>query len=301
MESSSYIKYFIVAIYLVILLLMLNVFVFDKIVTVFNISAESETLTCDFVIKPLSSVNLHNAEVYNYDSTLLSKFDGRFAINAGTKMYVERIGSGPLLLEFTCGGCSSVGSFYSAAGDRRVLKAADYLYVEIQGIDSLRAIGQSIIVPYTGIVTVGNSVEIELPNTTTPVLRKGVVSMAGISSVGAKPFLAGTEELFLGDMVKFQDSMAIGFVYLDEDPAFKTTFRVQAREGVIIKPGPKTKNAGHHIHATLYDRFTSDSLFQGISLLFGVLLVFISIANFLLNLGVIRKPSLTDERKPINQ
>jgi len=258
MESSSYIKYFIVAIYLVILLLMLNVFVFDKIVTVFNISAESETLTCDFVIKPLSSVNLHNAEVYNYDSTLLSKFDGRFAINAGTKMYVERIGSGPLLLEFTCGGCSSVGSFYSAAGDRRVLKAADYLYVEIQVIDSLRAIGQSIIVPYTGIVTVGNSVEIELPNTTTPVLRKGVVSMAGISSVGA-------------------------------------------REGVIIKPGPKTKNAGHHIHATLYDRFTSDSLFQGISLLFGVLLVFISIANFLLNLGVIRKPSLTDERKPINQ
>jgi hypothetical protein len=159
------------------------------------------------------------------------------------------------------------------------------MLIEIKNVDSLLNSGISIVYPLSGIVELGKSVDVEIYNETSPILRSGDISMTGYSNFGkGKYFDAGNEKLYLGDCLEFGEKEVIGFVAVNDNPALQVAYRVEADEAIVRKPGPKGKNSGYRISASLYDRFINDLFFQGLSLIFAALIVFTSITDFKINI-----------------
>ena len=176
-----------------------------------------------------------------------------------------------------------MGNFYSIDNNSKVRSAGEYLYIEISNIDSLINSGRTIILPISGEIILGSSIEVEINNQASPVLRKGEIVMTGTSSWSGEHFIAGSEKLYLGDKLNIEKESGFGFITVNENPALQVSFRVKAKTIKIQKPGPKEANSGYTISASIYDRFLHDQLFQRLSLVFAMIVIATSIGDFLIN------------------
>ena len=270
-----------------IIYLVLLVF-FDNINTLFNITAHSEIIKFQTVNKPISRYNLNNASIYitdNYDfKNIYNEFNGSLEINKNVKVEIERISQGNIIFLLETENGASIGNLYNS-NNQNVLKANDYMLIEIKKVDSLINNGISIVFPLSGYVELGKSVDVTIFEETNPVVRTGDITMTGYSNYGSgKYFEAGNEKLYLGDFLEFDKKEAIGFVSVNDNPALQVAYRIEADEAIIRKPGPKGKNSGYRISASLYDKFKNERFFQGLSMIFAALLVITNLIDFTKNI-----------------
>jgi len=260
---------------------------FDNINTLFNITAHTEIIKFQTVNKPISRYNLNNASIHvteNYNfKEIYSSFNGSLEINKDVKVEIERISQGSIIFLLECENGESIGNLYNSS-NKNVFKAKDYMLIEINKVDSLLNAGITMVFPLSGIVELGKSVDIEIFEETSPVLRTGDITMTGYSNFGSgQYFEAGNKKLYLGDCLEFEKKEAIGFVSVNENPALQVAYRIEANQAIIRKPGPKGKNSGYKISASVYDKFINDRLFQGLSLIFATLLVIATLGDFIIN------------------
>jgi len=272
---------------LFILYLTLLIF-FDNTNTLFNITAHTEIIKFQTVSKPISRYNLNNASIYvteNYNfKNIYNEFNGSLEINKNVKVEIERISQGAIIFLLESENGASIGNLYNS-NNKKVFSAQDYMLIEIKKIDSLINNGISIVFPLSGFVELGKSVDVEIYDETNPVVRTGDVAMTGYSNFGSgKYFEAGNEKLYLGDFLEFDNIEAIGFVSINDNPALQVAYRIEAEEAIIRKPGPKGKNSGYRISASLYDKFKNERFFQGLSMIFAALLVITNLIDFTKNI-----------------
>jgi len=273
---------------LLILYLVLLVF-FDNINTLFNITAHTEIIKFQTVNKPISRYNLNNASIHvteNYNfKNIYNSFNGSLEINSNVKVEIERISHGAIFFLLESENGESIGNLYNN-DNKKILKAKDYMLIEIKKVDSLLNNGVSIVFPLSGFVELGKSVDVEIYEETSPVLRTGDITMTGYSSYfgNGQYFEAGNKKLYLGDCLEFDKKEAIGFVSVNDSPALQVAYRIEADQAIIRKPGPKAKNSGYRISASVYDKFVNDKLFQGLSLISAFLLVLASFGDFIMNI-----------------
>lgn len=261
---------------------------FDNINTLFNITAHTEIIKFHTVNKPISRYNLTNASIHvteNYNFVeIYDSFNGSLEINKNVKVEIERISQGAIIFLLENENGESIGNLYNN-NNKIVFKAKDYMLIEIKKVDSLLNKGISIVFPLSGIVELGKSVDVEIYEETSPVLRTGDITMTGYSDFGSgQYFEAGNKKLYLGDCLEFGKKEAIGFVSVNDNPALQVAYRIEANQAIIRKPGPKGKNSGYRISASVYDKFINDRLFQGLSLIFATLLVLASLGDFIMNI-----------------
>lgn len=261
---------------------------FDNINTLFNITAHTEIIKFHTTSKPISRYNLNNASItvpenYNFKE-IYNSFNGSLEINKDVDVALERISNGAIFFSLESESGNSVGNLYNSSNSK-IFTASDYMLIEIHEVDSLLNYGVSIVFPLSGIVELGKSVDVEIFEETSPVLRSGDISMTGYSNFIGKGqyFEAGSEKLYLGDCLEFEDKEAIGFVTVNDNPALQVSYRIEAEEAVVRKPGPKGKNSGYRISASLYDRFVNDRLFQALSLIFATLIALSSLFDLVQN------------------
>jgi len=251
---------------------------FNRINTLFNITAHTEIVKFQTVSKPISRYNLNNASIYvaeSYDfKNIFNSFNGSLGINKDVNVEIERISNGAIFFTLESENGTSVGNLYNT-NNTKVYTVKDYMLIEIYEVDSLLNNGVSIVFPLSGIVELGKSVDVEIFNETSPVLRSGDISMTGYSVFLGRGqyFEAGSEKLYLGDCLEFEGKEAIGFVAVNDNPALQVSYRIEAEEAIIRKPGPKGKDSGYRISASFYDRLLNDRIFQGWSLIFAALVV----------------------------
>lgn len=272
---------------LFILYLILLIF-FDNTNTLFNITAHTEIIKFQTVGKPISRYNLNNASIYvteNYDfKNIYNEFNGSLEINKNVKVEIERISQGDIIFLLETDNGASIGNLYDS-NNKKVFSAQDYMLIEIKKVDSLINNGISIVFPLSGFVELGKSVDVTIFEETNPVVRTGDVAMTGYSNFGSgKYFEAGIEKLYLGDFLEFDQKEAIGFVSINDSPALQVAYRIEAEEAIIRKPGPKGKNSGYRISASLYDKFKNERFFQGLSMIFAALLVITNLIDFTKNI-----------------
>lgn len=262
---------------------------FDNINTLFNITAHTEIIKFHTTSKPISRYNLNNASIHvaqNYEfKEIYNSFNGSLEINKDVNVELERISNGAIIFSLENEDGKSIGNLYNASNSK-IYTASDYMLIEIHEVDSLLNSGVSIVFPLSGIVELGKSVDVEIFEETSPVLRSGDISMTGYSNFIGKGqyFEAGSEQLYLGDCLEFKDKEAIGFVAVNDNPALQVSYRIEAEEAVVRKPGPKANNSGYRISASLYDRFVNDRLFQGLSLIFATLIALSTVFDFVQNI-----------------
>ena len=270
-----------------VLYLILLVF-FDNINTLFNITAHTEIIKFQTVNKPISRYNLNNASIHvteNYSfKNIYNSFNGSLEINKNVKIEIERISQGDIIFSLESENGTSLGNLYNS-NNQNVFKAKDYMLIEIKRVDSLLNNGVSIVFPLSGYVELGKSVDVEIFEETNPIVRTGDITMTGYSNFGSgQYFEAGNKKLYLGDCLEFENKDAIGFVAVNDNPALQVAYRIEANEAIIRKPGPKGKNSGYRISASVYDKFINDRFFQGLSMIFATLLVITSLIDFTMNI-----------------
>ena len=270
-----------------VLYLILLVF-FDNINTLFNITAHTEIIKFQTVNKPISRYNLNNASIHvteNYSfKNIYNSFNGSLEINKNVKVEIERISQGDIIFSLESENGTSLGNLYNSK-NQNVFKAKDYMLIEIKRVDSLLNNGVSIVFPLSGYVELGKSVDVEIFEETNPIVRTGDITMTGYSNFGSgQYFEAGNKKLYLGDFLEFKNKDAIGFVAVNDNPALQVAYRIEANEAIIRKPGPKGKNSGYRISASVYDKFINDRFFQGLSMIFATLLVITSLIDFTMNI-----------------
>lgn len=285
MGTKNFISLFYKTAAVVVILVILAIAILGKIDTIYNITAHTEVVTIHITQKPISRINIYNASIYNLEpEAILKDFSGTLEINRDVNFIIERVSQGNVILELDCESCDYVAKLYNHIDGSLIHTAGDYLYIEIKNIVNTINKGETLVIPFTGTVKIGKSIDVEEANVSSPVLRSGTITMTGVSNMGSKNFLAGTSELYLGDELILEDSESFGFVSINENPALQLACRTQAKNAIIIKPGPKDNESGLRVSATFFDRFKSDQLFQAFSFIMGILLVLVSIMDFSINL-----------------
>ena len=276
---------------LLLVLICILTFMLDRIKTVYNVTATTELIKCQVFQKPLSRINLYGAKVYTLalddyanftEVELFSNFNGSVELSDSVNIRLERLAHGSFLMEFESMKAQEVLTLRdSKSGSDTLL--SDIIYVEIGNIDSLINNNVSILIPFTGKVELGKSIDKESDNEYSLVLREGEIVMTGFTSVFKQSFVAGKEDLQLGDKLVFDDENSIGFAVVNEEPAIQVSYRAMAREARIIKPGPKDMESGYKFSASIFSRFKYDKIFQGLSIFIGVVLTIVTLLDFVLN------------------
>ena len=273
------------------LFLYLLVLLCEQITTTYNVTATTEFIECYSERKPISRINLKNSSLFTLkededlfitEKQLAARFNGTVELADSVHIKLERVARGSLLVEIEREN-GGVVAWLRNIGDVESLPVDDILFIEVKEIDSLLNANQTIIIPINGEVSLGRSVDIESPGESSLIVRGGDITMTGYTKFTNSSFAAGSERLFLGDRLVFDDKHAIGFVSVNNEPAIQASYRAIGKEARIIKPGPKDMNSGYKFSASLFARFKYDKIFQTISILFGIVLTLTSILDFLIN------------------
>lgn len=267
----------------------------DPITTTFNITANTERLSITTLDENGSRLNLYDVDVYDTKPRpMFVKFSGYFKLNKGTSVVVERVAFGPAVLTFTASKSQTVGTLFNEK-NAFVKHLGHYLQIFVSDLKAKADNGQTTILPIDGEVSLGRSIDYEVFEESTAILRSGQINLTGTSNL-SESFDAGTTQLYLGDQIIFdqQKNKAFGFITLNEDPGMQAAYRVIAKQATILKPGPKAEgSSGYTISATKLDRLLKASTFQSISLFFGVVVIIITIITFSLDIYSNKKLLLT--------
>jgi hypothetical protein len=253
----------------------------SKINTIFNVTANTERLEFTVSDNNNSSWNFNGVNILDvYGNYLYKKFSGSIVLSANSTIRIDRNASGPAFITIENQKSNKLCLIKSDLDLSIKEIRAKFLEIEVDSIQDKSSKGITHVLPIKGVVKLGGDTDYEINGESTAVLKEGIVSMQGISSIRKNEyFRAGTEPLNLGDELLFRHNpIAIGFVLIGERSGLEVSYRVEAREAVIIRPG--YEKSGYKISATLLDKFLNDRSFQTISLLTGVIIVLITLLTF---------------------
>ncbi len=274
-------------------MLLFFIFASRTIPTTFDVIAQTERL--EFTSeqskhKPQSRWTFEHIEVTESDSTSPFTFTGEFEPADSVKVVVDRVALGPLWIHVDAVGQeSSAGNFYTEDGefDRKAAKSVDLV---IADISSRANSGETVVIPVTGMVSLGRTVGIETPGSTA-ILRSGKVTMLERSLFEGNIFEADSVVLDAGAMFKVDDpaSPALGFIVADERPAFTAAYRVVGNKASVTRAG----GGVYPLSVSFLKRLLYDHFFQALSLFFGVLVVIATLLNVLLDWRIFRRESMS--------
>jgi hypothetical protein len=146
---------------------------------------------------------------------------------------------------------------------------------------SRAAKGETVLLPVAGEVVVGRTIGIETGGATA-ILRSGRVAMLGRSAFRKDVFEAGNVTLDAGDRFEVQrpdaDVPTLGFVVVDERPAFTAAVRIAGRAAAITRPGGSVRT----VSASLLGRLFGDEIFRATSALLALATALSTLVTFAL-------------------
>lgn len=295
-SSKSY-KWIIWGILLACLAFMAFLVVSARITTVFNITAVTERFEVEMQDNKSNNWNFYDVKITDRNLAVLEdNFSGTLRLNPGVWVRIDRFGSGPAVIWLECKTGQTIGKLKKDDAPTYQELTQTFIEIEIDSIVEKAARGITHIMPITGIARLGGDTDIEIYGEGTGVLKEGVVSMQGYSSLrDMEYFSAGSEQLRLGDELLFsKNEQAVGFALLGDKPGIEVAYRVEAKEATLIKPGPVKK--GNKISATLLDKLLNDKSFQAISVLVGFLFVIFTILTFFMDAYIFYRDEIKNER-----
>ncbi len=284
--SASYFKRISYAFTVTIFLFFIYLLFLDRITTVFNVTADTERMRIFTKNENGGRLALYDADIYAGDTLYLKRFNGYILIEKGVSVTVDRVALGPVVMTLEADSANApAGKLFNITDPAPIWETPANLEIRMEDVNTHPAKGHTTILTIDGYVTLGREIAYEIYGQSTAVLSSGTVDMTGTSRLFSLNFEAGTAELRLGDQIVFegQPSKAFGFIAINEKPGMQAAYRVAARRARILKPGPKGESNSYTIRATVLDRLLKAEAYQVVSLIFGIVVVGISITSFFLD------------------
>ncbi|MDO5969647.1 hypothetical protein Q4Q35_07495 [Flavivirga aquimarina] len=260
--------------------------VFNLFPSTFSVSVKTELLKFKTIDHNNSKIPLYDVKVFirEDDSIGIDGYHGTFKIATGATTTIERISNSYLTIEIKVSKGESAGTFYSPDDDEVTHKADNYVLFYIDDIADRINRGETIIVPITGEITIGRTINYETYGNSNAIVRCGGVTVIGRSIFWGPYFKSNTYDLNTGDQFiitnydKDKKVKVYGFATINEEIGMTATYKAIGKEGIIITPGPMDDNSGYNISTTIFDRFEKDRNVKIISLMFVIL---VTIADIL--------------------
>lgn len=263
----------------------------------YSISVKTEIIKFKTLDDNISKIPFYGADIYeSFFDTIPNETlkNGTFKLAEGATTKIERISkSNSVLIQINGRKDLEKDSMYSAGtfykdDDEISHQAGGYVEFIIDSIDYRVAKGETIIIPITGHVTVGRSINYEVSGNSSAILREGKVVVIGKSILGKKYYKSETFDLNFGDQFEIgeidkndDNDKAYGFVSINEESGMTAAYKVVGKEGRIITPGPIDNNSGYLISTSLMSRFLYDPVVNGISIALAFLVLCAEIVPFI--------------------
>ena len=261
---------------LILLPIFLIIIIICPVPSTFSISVKTELIKFETIDDNNSKIPLYNVkQLNNYNETTYQKerIDGTFEVADSTVTSIERIANGDVFITIESLSGKSVGTFYSADGDEINEQAGEFVEFYIDSIVNRVDRGETIIIPVTGKIDIGRSINYEIHGNSTAIVRSGKVTVIGKSIFGGNYFKSDSYDLNIGDQfsVKNPKSKAYGFVTINEESGMAAAYKIIGKRGSIITPGPIDDNSGYEVSTSLLSRFLNDPIIKGVLLAFAIL------------------------------
>lgn len=235
----------------------------------YSVTAKTELI--EFITEDVewSKIPLDNVKVLNYNGNTIDTLSGAFKINKGSITKISRIGKGNVVIQIILSDTTStsVGAFYSDK-DEFIRDASNFVELHIDDIKNRVDMGETIIIPMSGTINLGRTVNYETFGSSTAIVRKGKVILLGKYFLSKDYFKSASFDLNIGDEFRVEEQIknAYGFATINENSAMTVAYKVFGKKGKISIPGPVGKGSGYYLSGSLYSRFENDPLVKALSI-----------------------------------
>ncbi len=271
--------------------------------TTFNVTANTEQIEFRTFESDHIRISLDNVIINNYDTILDNNYIGSFEIEDSSKVIIERIANGPLYIMVTGNKHNNAGVFYDTLGN---FNHDAENFVEFYFANPTKGVfeNQNIIIPISGEVILGRSVFYQTYFSPTSLVKSGKVTMISKSLFRNNYFVSGEHEFNIGDQFIVEGgktSKAYGFVTINKNSdvgGLIASYKVVGKKGRIITSGPREKNAGYFISATIVSRFLYDPVFKAVGWAFAILFGMATFVTFFNESTVLLQTYSKKRKKP---
>jgi len=213
--------------------------------TLFNVTATTEIVEIEsFKIAKKHSKNgskekndqmtafppwrLNDAKIYDSCDEDFDFLSGTLKINPTTLIEFRRVDTKELIISLVSEDSDSVGFINLNSGNKHLLS-------DCVGIELITNSNTSYTFPFDGKIFIGNDMKEDVSRS--PILYNGTVGIADKAVLSQEYYSAEKYELAIGDKfsIRNQSTQSSGFIFVNNEPGMKITYRGKGVNGVISK------------------------------------------------------------------
>jgi len=248
--------------------------------TTFNVSAITEevnVVTPEIPISmwPVKNVLLSKSCPDESKKVKYVNFNGSFSINSNVEITFNRIAFGELTVSLFNNKNTSVGDLYDEE-DEFISSLTHCAFFHIRNIPKRTLAGETIVLPISGDVSVGNKIRF-LTHNKTPILRSGQVTILDRSLFIGDYYSLGPFTLEAGDSFNVQETTvpSQGFVSINEDAAMNLVYKAEGFGGVIKRYQSEDYDLENSYWSKLYHDEALSLLWILIIILFNIIRIYL--------------------------
>lgn len=250
--------------------------------TSFNISVVTEELRVETQDTPMSKWPLKNITLSRTcpddpEDVKTEIFNGTIAVVPDTEIIFTRITQGDLVVKMK----NSKQKQTAVLTDEEEEPAgtlSDCSYFSINGTTNRVTKGETIVLPVTGRIHVGNEIRF-LSHHINPVLYSGKISIIDKTFILSENYSVGPFELEMGDsfIVKNQKVPSQGFISVNQDAAINLVFRAQGSHGLIKRYQSEAYELRNSIWSKLYQDEALSGIWMAVLIFLGIIRTYLKL------------------------
>lgn len=250
--------------------------------TSFNVSVVTEELRVETQDTPMSKWPVNNVTMSRTcpddpDDVKTENFSGTVAVVPDTEIIFTRITQGDLVVKMKNSNRKKT-ALLTDEEEEPAGTLSDCSYFSIKGTTDRVTKGETIVLPVTGKIHVGNEIRF-LSHHITPVLYNGNISIIDKTFILNENYSVGPFELEMGDsfIVKNQKVPSQGFISVNQDSAINLVFRAQGSHGLIKRYQSEAYELRNSIWSKLYQDEALSGIWMVVLLFLGIIRTYLKI------------------------
>lgn len=256
-----------------------------KTPTTFNVTAVTEEVKVTTHDVPMSSWPVKDVELSTdcpdeKRGVKYPQFTGSIKLNPSSQITFTRIGLGKLTVKMYNNNNKAVGELYDEEDEYKE-SLTNCAFFNIVNISERDKIGETVLLPITGDITVGNEIRF-ITQSNIPVLREGKITILDRSFVLGENYSLEPNTLETGDRFEIEEPSvpSQGFILVNEGPAINLVFSAKGYRGIIKRYQAEDFELRNSYWSKLYHDESLSLAWIFVIILFNVIRVYL---RFLVN------------------
>ena len=245
----------------------------------------------------IDKIHLDSAYVNSLNPKNPSVISGSISLKKNVAIEFTRVGINTLSIKMTSPSKDSIVAFYNPYNNfARRLPLYNSINIYIENLEELSNNGMKFLYPFSGLIAVGDKVDLEPGFGFNSILRSGQVSVYSQDLFHRNIYKVNSTNLKLGQVVDFEQNESTeintnGLVSIGEGCCLEIFYKISLPEANIRNYGSMRQFESIKVTSSLLDRLLNDPIQQIFSIIIGSLIVGMTFFSFIIDYGFKAKTS----------